>query len=183
MKTILQIATIGSFLFGPSFCLADTTPADSVPKEIEAALKTSYRDWEIQTFTNLGPTEKAKWTKTNQSDCPGIATGHFTSKSLLDYVLLLIPKDSKKLGYKVLLFSPKNGGFVITPVTKGRAHARSHDGVWNGNKPGGYATYNAAGEKVDSAFKLDLIAVETREDSTELFYWSKGHFHMLSAQH
>src|SRR6476661_2581762 len=85
---------------------ADSCDLSVLPKEVRAELDKNYSDWQPERLEHLYADDREIWIKAHPNDCPGIAIGHFESKTELSYALLLISKpDRKRPGLRILVFS------------------------------------------------------------------------------
>src|SRR5438445_12432863 len=102
---------ISSLLVSPGWLCAQSKAADpcdisSLPQEIQTKLEKNYPDWQPERLENLYEDDRRFWTNAHPNDCPGIAIGHFESKTELSYGLLLISKpDRKRPGLRIVVFS------------------------------------------------------------------------------
>ncbi len=172
-------------LFCAAFCAQSkaTNPCDPsvVPKEVQSRLDKDYPDWQVEKLENLDDDDRKLWTNAHPNDCPGIAIGHFESKTELSYALLLVSKpDRKRQGFRVVAFTPSgpSAPYVSHLVTKWNdgLYYSASDEVIATVAPGHYK--EAIGSK-NVQTDLDAILCETLEKGAAVYYWKNGRYHEL----
>jgi hypothetical protein len=168
--------------FGAQARVANPCDVSILPKEIQTTLNRTYADWQPEKFENLYEDDRHFWTEAHPDDCPGIAIGHFESKTELSYALLLISKpDRKRPGLRILVFShPAPTAPYVAHVISKWDTGTFHDGsdqVIATVPPGRYEEVMGP-KKVQS--DLDSISYEVMEKGSILYYWKNGRYHELT---
>jgi|GEM_PF-1102657 hypothetical protein len=160
---------------------ADSCDLSVLPKEVRTELDKNYSDWQPERLEHLYDDDRELWIKAHPTDCPGIAIGHFESKSELAYAILLISKpDRKRPGFRLVVFS-RNG-----PSAPYVAHLATkwHIGLYYQGSDEVIATvprgqYGEAISPKKAHTDLDSILCETLEKGASLFYWKNGRYREL----
>jgi len=160
---------------------ADPCDVSALPKEIQTNLDKNYPDWQPERLEHLYNEDRQFWIKDHPNDCPGIATGHFESKTERSYALLLISKpERKRQGFRLIVFSRIGPSvpYVTRLITKWNIglYYQGSDEVIAAVPPGHYG--EAMGPKsVDT--NLDTIMCATMEKGAAVYYWKNGRYHEL----
>ena len=172
-------------LFVAGFCTqargADICDPAVLPSEIQTKLEKSYPDWQPERIENLYEDDRQFWIKAHPNDCPGIAIGHFESKTELSYALLLVSKPDRKLpGLRILVFSRPgpSAPYVAHLVSKwdtGTFYEGSDQVI--ATVPAGHYEEAIGPKKVQT--DLDGIWYEVMEKGAILYYWKNGRYHEL----
>jgi hypothetical protein len=153
----------------------------TLPQQIQSKLEKNYPDWQPEKLENLYEDDRKFWIKAHPNDCPGIAIGHFESKTEPSYALLLVSRpDRKRPGFRILVFSHTgpSAPYVAHLVSKwdvGTFYEGS-DQVIATVPPGHYE--EASGPR-KVLIDLDAIWYEVMEKGAILYYWKNGRFHEL----
>src|SRR5712692_6588374 len=87
----------------PQAKAGDPCDLSGIPQEIQSKLEKDYPDWRPEKLDSLDDNDRGLWLKAHPHDCPGIAIGHFESKTELSYAFLLISKPGRqRLGFRVV---------------------------------------------------------------------------------
>jgi hypothetical protein len=172
-------------LFVAGFCVqaraADICDPSVLPSEIQTKLEKNYPDWQPEKIENLYEDDRQFWIKAHLNDCPGIAIGHFESKTELSYALLLVSKpDRKRPGLRILVFSRPgpSAPYVVHLVSKwdtGTFYEGSDQVI--ATVPAGHYEEAVGPKKVQT--DLDGIWYEVMEKGAILYYWKNGRYHEL----
>jgi hypothetical protein len=161
---------------------ADPCDAAALPHEIQAKLDKNYPDWQPEKLENLDEDDRKFWTEAHPNDCPGIAIGHFESKTELSYALLLVSKpERKRPGLRILVFSrpAPSEPYVMHLVSKwdtGTFYEGSDQVI--ATVPPGHYEEVVGPKKVQ--IDLDGIWYEVMEKGAILYYWKNGRYHELT---
>jgi hypothetical protein len=158
----------------------------SLPQEVQAKLATNYSDWQPETPENLRKRDRAGWITEHPNSCPGIAIGHFESKTYLSYAFFLVSKPEKKLpGFHVVVFSrTEESALIVSHIV-----FESERGTFSPYSDLVIATapphqYEELDEDTDKPRKvtlqLDGILYEAIGMASSLFYWDRDHYAALS---
>jgi len=175
-----HLTILGLLVMGVCVRARAANPCDIsvLPKEIQTTLEKSYPDWQPERLENLSQYCRRFWLKDHPNDCPGIAIGHFESKSELSYALFLVPRpDRKQPGASIVVFSRTGPTipFVSHLVFK-----------WDVGNFYGHSdlviSKIAAGRYGDPQVLIDLDGVlyEAMEKASSLYYWKNRQYHVLS---
>jgi hypothetical protein len=149
-----------------------------LPPELQTELAKTYPDSQPERLENLSEYYRQSWLKEHPNDCPGIAIGHFESKSEISYAFFLVPRPERKHpGASIVVFSRvrPTAPFVPHLVFK-----------WDA---GGFYDHSdlviskvAAGKYGDPQVLIDLdgIMYEAMEQASSLYYWKNGRYQVLS---
>jgi hypothetical protein len=173
-------------LFLAGFCkqaqAADICDPSVLPREIQTKLEKNYPDWQPERIENLYEADRRFWTEAHPNDCPGIAIGHFESKTELSYALLLVSKpERKRPGLRILAFSRVGPSAeyamrVISKYDTGDFYEGSDQVI--ATAPAGHYEEAQGPKKVD--IDLDGISYEVMEKGAILYYWKNGRYHGLA---
>jgi hypothetical protein len=156
--------------------ITESAPAcadSALPEGVRAALANDFAAWRVQTVTDLDADYQKEWTAKRAGGCPGIAAGHFESKSADSFAVLLIPREKGKPGYRLAVFSPAGkDGFRSVVLEQSDEYIPSDSGIFR-VEPG--LQFN---EEKFAAFKLksDGIYLETYEKGGYIYYWKRGKY-------
>ena len=173
-------------LFLAGFCkqaqAADICDPSVLPREIQTKLEKNYPDWQPERIENLYKDDRRFWTEAHPNDCPGIAIGHFESKTELSYGLLLVSKpDRKRPGLRILVFShpAPSTPYVVHSLSKWDTgtFCEGSDQVI-ATVPAGRYEEVMGPKKVQT--DLDSIAYEVMGKGSVLYYWKNGRYHELA---
>ncbi len=180
-RHILAVIPLVIFLSAalcPQARAADPCDLSVLPQELQTKLARNYSDWQPERLENLSKYYRRFWLKDHPNDCPGIAIGHFESKSELSYALFLVPRgDRKQPGASIVVFSrtAPTIPFVSHLVFKwDTGNFYDHSDL--------VISKVAEGEYGDPKVVIDLDGVlyEAMEKASSLYYWKNGHYHVLS---
>lgn len=160
---------------------ADPCHLSVLPKEIQAKLQKDYPDWQPERIENLYEDDRQLWTNTHPHDCPGIAIGHFESKTDVSYALLLVSKPGQKRpGLRIVVFS-RTGAFspyvshLISKYDSGTFYEGSDQVIATASA--GHYEEAMGPKKIE--IDLDGIWYEVMEKGAILYYWKNGRYHQL----
>jgi len=153
-----------------------------LPQEIQTKIANDFPDWQVEKLEQLDDEDRQLWTKAHPNECPGIAVGHFESKTELSYALLLVSKpDRKRPGLRILVFSRlgPSAPYVEHLLAKwdvGTFYEGSDQVI--ATVPTGNYEEAMGPKKVQ--IDLDGICYEVMGKGTILYYWKNGRFHQLA---
>lgn len=169
-------------LFGAKILHAEG-PCDSSrqPAEVMKFLESKYPAWKMETLADLGESYKKMWLKKHQEDCPGFASGQFHGMGKDEsYVVLLLPRDSKSHGFKLIVLTKTISGAFSAGVLESSTESTTTPVVVSRVAPGKY--FDAARWK-DIQTDTDLIFVEQLEVAGRLYYWRQGRFARITTSY
>ena len=158
---------------------ADPCDPSALPQELQAKLAKEYPDWQPQSLESLDKFSRAYWIKAHPKECPGIAIGHFESKTELSYALFLVSRlGRKQQGASIVVFSrtQSSSAFVPHVVRKwdtGNSFAFP-DLVVSKVPPGEYEGYAESDEAPMVSIHLDGLLYEAIGKASNLYYWKDG---------
>jgi hypothetical protein len=184
-RRALLIVISAIFFLCAVFCseskAADPCDISILPREIQAKLEKNYPDWQPEKLKNLYEDDRHFWTEPHPNDCPGIAIGHFESKTELSYALLLVSKpDRKRPGLRILVFSrlAPSAPYIVHSLAKwdtGTFYEGSEQVI--AAVPAGHYEDAMREKKVQT--DLDGISYEVIGKGTVLYYWKNSRYHEL----
>ncbi len=149
----------------------------AVPEPVLQALAHQFSAWRALRLSDLDPSHQGFWLDSKHGrSCPGIAIGHFESKSRLSYAFLLIPKQSSGAGYKLVVVSDTKRTPYNIKVLEEENHPGKISTVVYSVSPG---KYSDAEEEVSVQIPMQGIQSEQMEVGAVLFYWKNGKYHSL----
>jgi hypothetical protein len=161
---------------------ADPCDLSVVPQEVRAKIAKDYADWQPERLEQLDEEDRAMWIKAHPDDCPGIAIGHFESKTEFSFAFLLVSKpDRKRPGLRILVFSRSDVSAPYVPRTiskwnVGPFYENSNQVI--ATVPPGHYEEAQGPHKVQT--DLDGISYEVMEKGTILYYWKNGRYQGLA---
>jgi hypothetical protein len=149
-------------------------PCDvKLPEQVGTEMRAKFVGWRIETTADLSNDHQQMWEKTHSLECPGLASGHFTSASRLSYALLLVSKDPKVFGYRLLVADSDAESSFHLRVLQRFDQPISSDVVVYRTPPGKYFQPEKSG---DVSVSLDGIVLESMESGAFLFHWQKDRY-------
>ena len=144
---------------------------DIWPEPVRQILKNKYSDWRPVNIEDLSAEHQQYWLHSlSGADCPGLAAGHFESKTSLSYALSLMPKQPGGLGLRIIVIRKGKGG-IYQDMLLEKVDVAVNPYVVYSVPPGTYYTTEEA-EKVQ--LELDGFQVERMEAAAVLYFWEKG---------
>jgi hypothetical protein len=148
----------------------------ALPAPINDVLKAKFPQWRPKQTSDLGSDDQQLWLKGHEKECPGIAIGHFESKGVLSYAILLVPKSEPTSGYKIVVSSKGPTGDAYSWKLLDHAEGQSDGLVISKAEPGKYSDFERT-KTIQT--KLDGVYVEWIEKGAILYHWSAGRYHKL----
>jgi hypothetical protein len=156
----------------------DTSCVLNVPavKLVVEHIAKQFPSWRIQTLSDFSVEYQDMWKKKHPQECPGFTSGHYLTKTKLTYAALLIPSDSRKPGYKLVLISQSRAGKTFSSVLENVNGVTSTPNVIYTLPPGKYSD----AETVDKVtVHSDVLVLEQLEAGSVLYYYRNGRFKKL----
>jgi hypothetical protein len=151
-------------------------PCDSVslPEALKQMLAKKYPTWQAAKLSDLFEEQKQAWLESqyHRDRCPGIAIGHFESKTDLSYAIMLFKKG---VGEKLIVASKKKGIYravVLIESERGYDYSNTVYTVQPGK-------YKDVYEDESVTLTLDGFQLEVYEKHARMFYWKKGKYRSL----
>jgi hypothetical protein len=184
-RRALLIVISAIFFLCAIFCsesnAANPCDISILPREIQTKLEKNYPDWQPEKLKNLYEDDRHFWTEAHPNDCPGIAIGHFESKTEFSYALLLVSKpERKRPGLRILVFSRlgPSAEYILRVISRydtGDFYEGSDQVI--ATVPAGHYEEAQGPKRVD--VDLDGISYEVMEKGAILYYWRNGRYHEL----
>jgi hypothetical protein len=163
-----------SLLAAMSARAQEVCDSSRLPAEVTKFVQSKYPSWKIETLDDLGENYRKMWLEKHKQDCPGFASGKFYDGGNDEsYVILLLPRDSKNHGFKLVVFTKTERVTFSASVLAGSTEPTTTPLVVSRVAPGKY--FDAARWK-DIQTDTDSIFVEQLEVSGKLYYWKQGRF-------
>ena len=148
-----------------------------LPKKGVVLLREKFRDWRIKTVEDMEPAHQALWQQNRFMDCPGLAKGHFTGTASEEIGLLLVPRQTEKKGFKVVVLAQKPGGSGMELISIKSESMQDQERFVVYMAPAGlYSNYNKTKEV---ELQSDGIYLEDLEMGSTLVYWKNSRFETL----
>lgn len=170
LTTVLGTQTLAA-IFEKS---AATDCGTDLPAPVHELLTSEFPEWRPRKLSDLESYDQKLWLKSHPRDCPGIATGHYSSADQLSYAVLLVPKSTSTNGYQLIVVSKNTtqGTYSWKMLDSSKRQADSGN-VVSTVKPGKYSDFER-GKSV--TIKSDGIDLEWLEQAAILYYWSRGRY-------
>jgi hypothetical protein len=139
----------------------------TVPPDIQPLLSQKWKAWRLLQLSDLRADDQKLWRQYYRKVCPGMTTGRFLPGEPVAHAFMLINKSEEAL---LVAVTDKNPVKLIT-VLGGSSVA--YFSIVRTVHAGAYTDFYTRKKIVT---KLDSVAVEAIEHSTEIFYWSNGRF-------
>jgi hypothetical protein len=170
MITILLSATV----------LAGQLPKDPcevglLPVPVKELLAQKLPSWRVLRLSELSAEEQELWLKRKDGKkCPGIAVGHFETKTRDAYAVVLIPSDLKTPDFQLVVVNLEKGAYQLKELIPPGPPANFP--IVYSLPPGKYSDAERT-SSVDLA--LDSFQVEWMFVRAILYYWKDGRYNEL----
>jgi hypothetical protein len=186
MNKFLLLNIVMAVLLGGKSCLCSDSPL--LPQGVKKEIANKYENWRILEVSDLNEDDQAIWKKTKGDTHPGVATGQYDNSGKLMYSVTIIPKENKKVTYKILMIKEVSPGSYLSLMLE---EYESKDEYGNypviyKEKPGKYYYYPYLEKERDydvqhvMEIKADVLVVEYLESSAKGYYWKNGKFHKIT---
>jgi hypothetical protein len=157
----------------PRIELCDNTP---LPEEIRKLLAQKFPAWRTLQLSDLHPEKQQLWLDgEHRNECPGITVGHFEATTRLSYAVVLIPRDTDKITFKVVVVGDgKQRPFKLTMLEEPE-YIVNYNVIYR-VAPG---KYSDVGQTQSVQLSLDGLMMRQLDVGTTLFYWKDGHYRRL----
>lgn len=145
----------------------------NLPEQVQAMLREGYGQWRIETKADLSDDHQRMWDKTHGLECPGLASGHFRSADSLSFAILLISKNPKVVGYRVLVADSDSQNRYHAKLLERYDQPIPSDVVIYRVAPGKYFQPEGSG---DISIDLDGIVFESMESGAFLYHWKDARY-------
>lgn len=171
---IVFVATFASGLLAQA---QDKCSEKALPPQARLLIQKKFSGWRVKLTSDLDDFDRRDWDQYHPGECPGLAIGHFEDSRQLAYGVLLVPKSSAGIGYKmaVLAKSEAGGDYLVRMVDQDRG---SNSGlVISKVRPGKYTGFDTT---QSVRLKLDGIEAEWIEKASVLYYYRNGKYQTLA---
>ena len=157
--------------------------ASLLPKEALKEITLNFKNWRVLEKNDIDSLSQVLWDETRGEECPGVAVGNYDGSNEKGYAALIIPQDSTKRKFKLLLLK-KNSSRNYTIKTLIKSSGVGDYPVIYKGKPGTYTEtgsfdYDKDNEADSVETKYDVIICEFIEKGALAFYYKDGKFHEL----
>lgn len=140
---------------------------DLLPPEARASLQSQFPDLYPQKVSDLSTEYQQAWIKEHPNECPGIAEGHFQSRSKMSYAVVLVGSRGALSGSKLVVMTQNASGAWKTLKLEEETISYHYEAV--SKAPG----KNAA---------LDRIRFKELDGGATVFSWNGARFHKMAAK-
>jgi hypothetical protein len=138
--------------------------------QVGDSLQKAFPGWRIVSLEDLRRDDQGLWAKEHPGDCPGIASGHFQSKTAQAFVLTVFKESDGGLQQMLLIANVTDGQYKIS-VLNGPQKVAYLSAV-SRVPPGEYSA--STGEKIK--VRGDSILYEAIEAGSVLYYFEDGKY-------
>jgi hypothetical protein len=164
----------GTLLHAQTANLLPTSCENELPRQAQKAVAAKLKHWKVVTAADLPVDDREIWEDDYEEKCPGITAGQFAPKQSQAYAITLIRSMNGDLYQTLVLVAEKNQRYQVTTLSQSQRVARPS--IVRRLPGGSYSS--AAGEtQIDAAF--DVIAYETIQAGTIIYYWNKSKYRNL----
>jgi hypothetical protein len=170
-------ATIAIFFctFLPACAAAqDTCSLDQIPANVRSRMTQRFPGWKIVSLQDLRADDQNIWRTSHPKECPGYATGHFSSAEQLSYAFNLFRDNGKQLFAVLLVIDAAGPDYKIHVLSKPQVVAFMS--VVYSQPPGRLTDFAGTRQLTTS---LSVIAYETLEAGQLVYFWSNGRYHSI----
>lgn len=186
MKRFLWLSAAITILSIGNNCLCSDSPL--LPQGVKKEIAKKYENWRILELTDLNKDDQAIWRKAKGDTPPGITSGRYDNSGKLMYAVTIIPKETKRITYKILMIkeiSPGNSSLLTLEEYESEDQYGNNPAIHKG-KPGKYYYYPYSEKEHDyysgrfMKIKTDVLVVEHLESLIKGYYWKNGKFHEIT---
>lgn len=148
-----------------------------LPKEGLKKITISFKDWRILEKNDIDSDDQILWDKAHGGECPGVAVGDYDGSKEKQYAILIIPKDSVKRQFKLLLLKNNpSEKYTIRTIYEADNAGDAYPVIYTGDS-GTYSDLYDENTKVE--VNHDAIICEFIEKGAFAFYYKKGKYKKL----
>jgi hypothetical protein len=166
-----------------SVAVSESPPKDFchaawIPEPVKQILASKHPEWRLLKLADLTNEQQGYWLEsTHKLECPGMAVGHFESKTQWSYVLSLVPRDQKQSGWRLLVIKKgKSGKYYGQLLDK---DVQTIHIVVSTVPPGKYGDYYDETESLNLTLDGFLLEVAGKSHPA-LYYWKNGSYHTFA---
>lgn len=156
LKVFLTILLFASTAFASRDDVCDTDP---LPEAAEQVLKDKFPSTYFEKPSDLSKEYRTEWFDKHETECPGLASGHFVSAAKKSYSVLLVGYKGALSGAKVVVLTESSGKWKPILVSDERM-----------------SYYYQAIYKVPHKGGLDGLGVITFEQGSKVYRYVNGRF-------
>ena len=147
---------------------------NELPGQAQKAVTKKLKHWKVLTVADLPADDREIWEDDYDEKCPGITAGHFGPNQSQAYAVTLVRAMNGALYQTLVLVAEKNHRYQVTTLSRSQRVARPSIVR---KLPGG--TYSSAEGEMQIDAASDVIAYETIEAGTIIYYWNNGRYKNL----
>ena len=150
----------------------------SLPADLQSRLKADYGTWKIQEVQTLSEHARKTWEGKKPPACPGAAVGLFQGTKTRSYAVLLVPSDHPDAGYRLLVFSRKDGQSPYEATVVEQSDDKGASNYFIRKVPISRFFDEASKKKfqVQAAEAILMVDSAEQEYEADLYFWSNGRF-------
>jgi len=147
---------------------------NKLPGQAQKVVAKKLKHWKVLTAADLPADDREIWEDDYDEKCPGITTGQFGPNQSLAYAVTLVRSMNGALYQTLVLVAEQNQRYQVTTLS--RSQKATHPSIVRRLPGGSYSS--AEGEtQIDAA--SDVIAYETIQAGTIIYYWNKSKYREL----
>jgi len=147
---------------------------NELPGQAQKAVTKKLKHWKVLTIADLPADDREIWEDDYDEKCPGITAGQFGPNHAQAYAVTLVRFMNGALYQTLVLVAEKNQRYQVTTLSRPQKVARPSIVR---KLPGG--TYSSAEGEMQIDAGSDVIAYETIEAGTIIYYWNNGKYKNL----
>lgn len=144
---------------------------NELPGQAQKVVAKKLKHWKVLTVADLPVDDREIWEDDYDEKCPGITAGQFGPNQSQAYAVTLVRFMSGGLYQTLVLVAEKNQRYQVTTLSRSQKVARPSIVR---KLPGG--TYSSAEGEMQIDAASDVIAYETIEAGTIIYYWNNGKY-------
>ncbi|HET9281511.1 MAG TPA: hypothetical protein VFR24_06075 [Candidatus Angelobacter sp.] len=147
---------------------------NELPGQAQKVVAKKLKHWKVLTVADLPVDDREIWEDDYDEKCPGITTGQFGPNNSRAYAVTLVRSMNGALYQTLVLVAEKNQRYQVTTLSRSQKITRPSIVR---RLPGG--TYSSAEGEMQIDATSDVIAYETIEAGTIIYYWNNGKYKNL----
>ncbi|HET9837833.1 MAG TPA: hypothetical protein VFR84_06325 [Candidatus Angelobacter sp.] len=151
--------------------LPSSSCENEIPPQARKAVAGKLKNWKVVTVADLAADDREIWEDEYEQKCPGVTAGQFAPQPARSWAITLIRSNRGALYQTLVLVTEKDQRYQVTTLSSSQKVARPS--IVRRLPSGSYSSSHGETE-IDAAF--DVIAYETIEAGTMIFYWSNGKY-------
>lgn len=147
---------------------------NELPGQAQKVVAKKLKHWKVLMVADLPADDREIWEDDYAERCPGITAGQFGPNQSQAYAVTLVRSMKGVLYQTLVLVAEKNQRYQVTTLSRPQKVARPSIVR---KLPAG--TYSSAEGKMQIDAASDVIAYETIEAGTIIYYWNNGKYKNL----